>query len=200
MKFKFVLCSIFVYGIIHVVADEEKDSYSASNEESVKKMIECGLSYLKSKGMIEGDTPSGEISTQCRLVISYFMRMLRNIHENMVKKAFPNEVDCLMDGFDKNRILDNAMKTEYLAKIENHKTSDGPSAAVKNKREQLKETANFCGLEGEKFIQVLNDSHQETSHDPEIAMCGTLCSSHGSYDSCANCLIEYSAKLNSNKI
>lgn len=147
MKWKFVLCAVLLFGIVYAVAAEEKDN-------SMDDMfVGC-----KAIGL-------------CRIAMSLFVRTIRNSYKHNIKSEFPDQVDCIMTECDKNLLFENILKIVIIRN--NVKLSAAESraqvAAIENQiDEQIKETANLCGVEAETFSKFWNESRDSSSSEETI--------------------------------
>lgn len=183
MNLKWVLCSALIFGIFYAAAadDSNSSSSSASEEDNDKVFRECSIQYLRSKGMIEGD--SGKNSHLCSFVMSFARRMIRETIKDQMKREFPDKASCIMAEYDKNvTLFDNIIKAAFIS--DNNELTDAEkltqSTAIENQLgEQLITTAILCEVDVEKFAEVFGDalgSSEETTTTSETAAAPTTTS------------------------
>lgn len=175
MKLMLVLCAtVLIIVIIYIVAPEDIDSASDSDSASdgdIEIIRDCTVQYLKSKGIIESDTPLGTTTSLCRFALQYLARTIRN----KMKTEFPDKVDCIMDDYYKLHTIDNILKMTFIndSKILSETENSTQIAANSNQLQaQMKITANSCGVEEEKFSKYLNDAFylsEETISEDEVS-------------------------------
>lgn len=149
------MCSVFIYGtiIVNVTADESNDDYSA-----------CMAQYLKNKGKLANDYQVGEVSSLCENSIVEHIKFLRQFVNDEVKKEFPNELNCVMEQYEKNQVVDLFLKISLMRDTfkrndntltETEKTAQG-KIVLDELQQQLVTTGAACGLTESKFLPVFN--------------------------------------------
>lgn len=156
---KLILCGcVIIYGIISCISVaaapiSEEDDGGISGRGIRIDMHECTGQYLKKKGKLSQNEPTGDNWSMCRALIDTGVRSSREDFQNKAKEDLPNELTCLMREYDENEVTDFIMKnifyTTYASIPKNHITQ---VAAIANEGEMLRtKIATACGIEQNKF-------------------------------------------------
>lgn len=119
----------------------------------------CITQYLKNKGKLANDFPSVKASSVCRFIVVEIVRIVGEIVKGRITKEMPNDVDCIVKEYERNQLVDNLLKIALIVKSDKL-TVAGKITALEIARDELKEQKKVigatCGLEVEKFSQVLD--------------------------------------------
>lgn len=172
LRFSFILCGVLIFCMTVAASDESKSDESDSDED----FRECSGIYLKSKGKLDIEVPSGKKSSMCLFGMNFALRAMRDVFESRVKKDMPDKAECIMTEFDKADILDFVIQIGYIQANEQipedeRKLSMGAMEGIGD--EKLKTIATACGTDTDTLENVFEtifesafDSSEEKGDSP----------------------------------
>lgn len=122
---------------------------------------ECTGQYLKSKGLLASDVPTGISSpVMCSVLTREVIPSLRKNFENKAKEMLPNEVVCLMIEFDKGEIVDFVFKFGFYKTHQSITAAEkGTHIAIIETEKMMNTIASVCGIEEDKFAKFLRGQY-----------------------------------------
>lgn len=123
----------------------------------------CLVQYLQAKEKLSTDFLSDlPASSQCRLITPLQMQIMRITAADFIKKDEPNVVaDCLTKEFNDKEAIDYVVKICVLDASRSLSESERRTQLETTRYEftqELKNIANFCQTDDNKFIKIFNDN------------------------------------------
>ncbi len=162
---KLILCSLLICGILSYLnvsaapAFEEDDGGITGRGRKIDTH-ECTGQYLKRKGKLSQDEPTGTNWSMCVAMINAVVYAGRRDFEDAAKEVLPNELDCVMREYEKNEVIDFVMKTVFYQTYDSLSESDKKtnSANIATEGDALVTTmSTACGIEQGKFNTFLGN-------------------------------------------
>lgn len=156
-----VSCVLFGVVICCIISCSNASSEETSTEESKsdEDMRECTGQYLKSKGEVEHEVTSSKESSMCLFTMQFAVAVLRSGFEDKTKEAVPDKATCIMDEFDKGKLLDFVLKLGYFQgnkKFSKHEQKTLVDNMKTLGDEKLRVIATACRI-GEDELEAIFD-------------------------------------------
>lgn len=156
---KLILCSVLVYCILFCVsvaaapAPEEDDGFISGRGRKAD-IHDCTGQYLKRKGKLSQDEPTGDFWSMCRGMMDFLVHKAREDYENKARTDLPNELDCVIREFEKNEVTDFVIKVVFY-----HSSRSVPEdvkKSIETEENTIKVTiATACGIDEDNFEAFL---------------------------------------------
>lgn len=135
--------------------DDDGDDGGTSGRGLKVDLHECTGQYLKSKGKLFTDVPTGNSRPEmCHALLRDVVPGARVRFENKAKEILPNEVVCLMTEFDKGEVADFIIEVVFYKTYESFSATEKKIyyASIETVGHNLLNTmASACGIEKERF-------------------------------------------------
>lgn len=123
-----------------VVIVEVRQSISSELDEGKK----CVIQYLKEKGKLNANFPSGKPDPNCRLMLALVIKGIESGTIERLTYSSPNSADCVTNEFKNRESLDVFMKIEAIT-LNKELNENDTEMQLKEANNELKEHLNGIG-------------------------------------------------------